>query len=98
MAIRVWEYHVAIAESHLKEGNPKVPLILTFVLYHGKDQWNSATSISDLFDDFELYVNASLKSAFLLNLNEKEMEELKKTRRLFYSADDDEVAGTRRLL
>lgn len=77
MAIRVWEYHVAIAKSHLKQGNSKVPLILTFVLYHGKNEWSSATSISDLFGNFELYVNVSLRSSFLVNLNEKEIEELK---------------------
>ena len=77
MALRVWEYHVAITRAHVKQGGEKVPLILTFVLYHGKDKWTSAKSISDLFDDFELYVDVSLKSPFLINLTEKEVGELK---------------------
>ena len=77
MAIRVWEYHVAIARAHLRKGNEKIPLILTFVFYHGKEEWTSAKSIAHLFDNFDLYVNVSLKSTFLVNLGEKAMESLK---------------------
>ena len=77
MALRVWEYHVAITRAHVKQGNEKVPLILTFVLYHGKDTWTSAQSIAELFDDFELYVDVSLKAPFLINLKEKEIGALK---------------------
>ena len=77
MALRVWEYHVAIARAHLNRGHKKIPLILTFVLYHGKETWTSPKSVSELFDDFDFYVNVALNSPFLINLGEKAMESLK---------------------
>ena len=78
MGIRVWEYHVAIGRAHLKMGYKKIPLILTFVLYHGKKEWTSAKSIAELFTDFDLYANVSLKAPFLINLTKEKIEELKK--------------------
>lgn len=78
MALRVWEYHVAIVRAHLHQGYKKVPLILTFVLYHGKRTWTSAKSVAELFDNFDLYVDVSLKMPFLLNLTKRQIEELKK--------------------
>lgn len=78
MALRVWEYHVAIVRAHLRKGYKKVPLILTFVMYHGKGKWTSAKNVADLFDDFDLYADVSLKAPFLLNLTSCQIEELKK--------------------
>ena len=78
MALRVWEYHVAITRAHLKSGAKKIPFILTYVLYYGSDRWTSAQSIAELFDDFEFYVNIALKSPFLLNLTEEEIKSLEK--------------------
>ena len=74
----MWEYHVAIGRVHFKKGYKKIPLILTFVLYHGKEEWTSAKSIADLFSDFDLYSSVSLKSPFLVNLTKEEIEKLKK--------------------
>ena len=77
MALRIWEYHVAIAKAHYKDKVArKLPLILTFVLYHGKSRWTGAKSIAELFMDFELYLEASLRAPFLVNLTEKEVSDL----------------------
>ena len=76
MAMRVWEYHVAIAKIHFQQGHKKIPLILTFVLYHGSDTWTSAKSVAELFSDFNLYASVSLKAPFLINLTKKEMKKL----------------------
>ncbi len=78
MAARVWEYHAAIGAAHLREGHPKIPMILTFVLYHGKTKWKGARSVSELFDNFNLYVEFGLKQPFLLHLGEQSIETLKK--------------------
>ena len=78
MAIRVLEYHVAIVRAHLRKGYEKVPFILTFVLYHGKRKWTSPKSIAELFVDFDLYVDVSLKASFLCNLTKTQFEKLKK--------------------
>ncbi len=79
MAIRVWEYHVAIAREHVRRYKArKIPLILTFVLYNGKQEWTSAKSIAELFENFDLYVDVSLRSPFLLSLKEKDINQLKK--------------------
>ncbi|MEM7362106.1 MAG: Rpn family recombination-promoting nuclease/putative transposase [Bacteroidota bacterium] len=78
MAIRVWEYHVAISRVNFKRGYKKIPLILTFVLYHGKEKWTSAKSIAELFQDFGLYCDVALKSPFLINLPKEEIEKLKR--------------------
>ncbi len=78
MAIRVWEYHLAIAKAHMrKEGSDKIPLILSYVFYNGSQKWTSPTSIADLFTDFDQYVAISLKSSFLVNISESTIEELK---------------------
>ncbi|MEM7362202.1 MAG: Rpn family recombination-promoting nuclease/putative transposase [Bacteroidota bacterium] len=78
MAMRVWEYHVTIDNLHFKKGYEKIPLILTFVLYHGAKAWTSAKSISELFLDFDLYASVSLRSPFLVNLTIEEIKNLKK--------------------
>lgn len=78
MGIRVWEYHVAIGRVHFKKGYKKIPLILTFVLYHGAEKWTSAKSIAELFLDFDLYSSVALRSPFLINLTKAEIENLKK--------------------
>ena len=76
MALRVWEYHVAIARAHLKQGFDQVPFILTFVLYNGKKTWTSAKSIAELFSDYDLYSRVSVKPTFLIDLHEKKIEDL----------------------
>ena len=78
MAARVLEYHAAIAFAHLRRGNDKVPLILTFVLYHGKKKWTSPQSIAHLFQDFEDYVSLGLKNNFLVHPKLEDIEKLKK--------------------
>ncbi len=77
MALRVWEYHTAIGGEHIKRRSTKIPLIITFVLYHGKAPWTSARSIAELFKDFDLYVEYGLKRPFLKILTTESMEKLK---------------------
>jgi len=77
MAMRVFEYHAAIVRAHLRKNYTKVPLILTFVLYHGKAKWSSAKSVADLFDDFDLYIEVAFKCPFLIDLKEIEFKALK---------------------
>ena len=77
MAIRIWEYHVAIAWMHFKKNHAEIPLILSFVLYNGKAEWTSPKSISDLFLDFDLYCDVALKTPFLINLTKEEFDKLK---------------------
>ena len=77
MAIRVIEYHAAIARYHVNKGGEKVPTILTFVLYHGKEKWTSPISIAEVYDDHKLYISVSHNAPFLINLTEKEIEMLK---------------------
>jgi len=78
MVPRILEYHAAIVKAYLQDGYEKVPPILVFVWYHGKDKWKSAKSIADVFTDFELYLNESLRKPFLLNLPKIGLTELKK--------------------
>ena len=78
MAARILEYHAAIAFAHIRRGNQKVLLILTFVLYHGEKRWISPQSIADLFDNFEDYVELSLKSIFLVQFQPDNIEKLAK--------------------
>jgi len=78
MPVRIMEYHTAIIRAYIQDGHEKVPPILTFVFYHGENEWESATSIADIFTDFELYLNESLKKSFLLNLPEATLAELEK--------------------
>ena len=49
---------------------------MTFVLYNGKEAWTSAKSVSELFVDFDEYVEKSLKTSFLVNLSKEEMATL----------------------
>ncbi len=77
MAFRVWEYHTAIGGEHLRRRGTKIPLIITFVLYHGKAPWTSPRSIAALFKDFDLYVEYGLKRPFLKILTTESMEKLK---------------------
>ena len=76
MALRVWEYHVAIARAHLKQGFDQLPFMLTFVLYNGKEKWTSAKSIAELFSDYDLYSSMSVKPSFLIDFHEKTIEDL----------------------
>ena len=56
MALRILEYHVAITRAHFKKEEGKIPFILTLVLYNGEEAWTSAKSVSELFVDFDEYV------------------------------------------
>ncbi|MEM7174226.1 MAG: Rpn family recombination-promoting nuclease/putative transposase [Bacteroidota bacterium] len=68
MALRIWEYHTAIARAHFNQGYEKLPLLYTIVLYNGKENWTSPETIADLFHDFDQYYRLSLKKPFLTNL------------------------------
>ena len=47
MALRILEYHTALAAKLVRQKKyKKLPLILTFVLYHGKARWTSKKSIA----------------------------------------------------
>ncbi len=74
---RVWEYHTVIGGEHIKRRRDNIPLIITFVLYHGKVQRTSPRSIAELFKDFDLYVEHGLKRPFLKILTTESMEKLK---------------------
>ena len=71
MALRVWQYHVAIASKLIQQENfRKLPIIVTYVLYHGKEAWSSAKSVAELWEEeaFDEYIKKGLKATFLLNL------------------------------
>ncbi len=76
MALRIWEYQVAIGRFHFDNKNKKIPLILTFVLYHGEEEWTSAKSIAELFEDVDTYIAISWKSPFLINLTKEDLKRL----------------------
>ena len=85
MALRVFEYHSAILFAHARARTkkedkrlPPMPLIFTFVLYSGSEEWKSAESVAKLFEDFEQYVNVCLKPPFLIKLKEADLHMLKK--------------------
>ncbi len=78
MAMRVFEYQVALGRAYVQRGYEKIPLILTYVLYHGLEKWSSPTRIAELFDDFDLYCDVACKSPFLINLTEQNLAKLKK--------------------
>ncbi len=71
MALRIWQYHVAIASKLIQQENfRKLPIIVTYVLYHGKEAWSSAKSVAELWGEgaFEAYVKRGLKATFLHDL------------------------------
>ncbi len=72
MAVRIWEYHTAIARAHFSKSKKKVPLILSFVFYNGKTPWRGPISIAELFDDFETYVALSLRTPFVIDVTTME--------------------------
>ena len=77
MALRILEYHTALAAKLVRQKKyKKLPLILTFVLYHGKATWTSKKSIAELFENFDEYVAVGLKQPFLIDLPRKPLEEI----------------------
>ena len=78
MAVRIMEYHAAIARQLVNEHSMSIPTLLTFVLYHGKKAWTSPRSIAELYADFDTYVAESLKRTFLVDLPHVPLPELKK--------------------
>lgn len=71
MALRVWQYHVAIASKLIQQKNfKKLPIIVTYVLYHGKEAWSSEKSVAELWGEeaFDEYIKKGLKATFLRNL------------------------------
>ena len=78
MAIRILEYQTAIGRAWIKQRKDKrVPPILTFVVYHGAEEWTSAKSIAELFTDFELQMFA-FQTPFLIDLSKLNKEELQR--------------------
>ena len=80
MAIRILEYHVAFIKKfdEMNDESEKCPPIITFVLYHGDEEWTSAKSIADLFTNFDVYVTYGLRANFLIDLKKKTVTEILK--------------------
>ena len=76
MACRLWEYHAAIGKKLLDHGAPKIPPIISFVLYHGTEEWTSPTAIADLFEDVDTYIQEGLQRTFLINITKSSVEKL----------------------
>ena len=76
MAVRILEYQAAIAKEHISQGKGKVPVIISYVMYHGKNEWTSPKSVAELYQDFDLHVKLAQKAPFLIDLGEKKTEEL----------------------
>ena len=76
MAIRVWEYHVAVARAYLsREQKTKIPLILNFVLYNGKAEWEGDSCLADMFENFEVHMQ-TWKMNFVIDMRKKSFREL----------------------
>ncbi len=83
MALRIWEYQVAVGRvfyhnNKKAKKDKKIPVIVTFVLYHGKKKWTSAKSIAELFQNFGMYVALSMRLPFLIDLTKEKLEKLQK--------------------
>ncbi len=72
---RLLEYHAAIVNQFLQTKDPqqqhahaKCPPIITYVLYHGNQDWTSPRRIADVFEDFDLYLQHGLLANLVLDL------------------------------
>ena len=54
MPLRLLKYNIATIESHLKQSQGKIPIIVNIVLYHGSKPWNYSTDFSDYYSNSEL--------------------------------------------
>ena len=84
MAMRVFGYQVAIAQafSHENRGK-KVPIIMTFVLFHGKKKWKGARSIAEAYRDFKRQVLYGFETPFLIDLTQEADKIMKKDGRAY---------------
>ena len=73
MAMRLLECWPPLAR---KFSSGKVPIILSFVLYHNSAEWKSPKSIADAFIDVTQF-GAALKNCFLIDLIRKSTQSLK---------------------
>lgn len=79
MPFRMLKYVCNIIDQHLKEtGEQRIPLVLPFVLYHGKEIWHHSTTLQDLVDaPKNLVEDYFLKPFFLIDLNQIEDAKIK---------------------
>jgi recombination-promoting nuclease RpnB len=79
MPFRILKYTCNIIDQHLKGSKSKlIPLIVPFVVYHGKQPWNYSTDIHDLVDaPRNLTANYFLKPFHLIDLTQIKDEVIK---------------------
>lgn len=79
MPFRILKYTCNIIDQHLKETrSQRIPFVLPFVLYHGKQIWKHSTDIRDLVDAPKALVeDYFLKPFFLIDLNKIDDSTLK---------------------
>jgi predicted transposase/invertase (TIGR01784 family) len=79
MPFRILKYVCNIIDQHLKSTETKrIPLVVPFVVYHGKQAWNYSTDIADLVDAPKEIVNQYfLKPFHLVDLTRIEDKILK---------------------
>lgn len=79
MPFRILKYSCNIIDQHIKGGKSnRIPLVVPFVVYHGKQEWNYSTDIADLVDaPKELIDQHFLKPFHLIDLTRIEDAALK---------------------
>jgi predicted transposase/invertase (TIGR01784 family) len=69
LPFRRLQYNVALMETHLKQGNKTLPIIISMCVYHGKQSpYPHSMSIFDLFKDKELARQYTFENYHLIDL------------------------------
>src|SRR5690606_19819322 len=54
IAFQLLKYMIEIWDSKIKkEGTNELPIIIPFVIYHGKDNWNIKTTLGEMINGYE---------------------------------------------
>jgi len=79
MAFRILEYVINIMASHLRQGHPKLPMVLPLVLYHGNSSpYPHSNEIWACFENPELAKKWALGTFELIDLTVQSNEEIYK--------------------
>lgn len=75
MAMRVLMYQAIIGDTFLKQNKgSKIPTIITFVLYHGRQPWVGAKSIAGCYKNYKQQSKYGFEAPFVIDLRNEKKE------------------------
>ena len=76
MPARILEYQSAVIMRLFKHGLRKIPAIISYVFYTGKEEWTSARSIAEACENYDEYRELAIEHNYIVDMGRLKLDSL----------------------